>query len=54
MDEFDENVVDVTERGNDTVDENEFNLMFFVDERRDQLLVFFRSHGNATAWDINT
>lgn len=49
MDELLEQVVDATERGNETVDENEFNLMFLVEERRDQLLVFFRSQGNATA-----
>lgn len=49
MDKLLEQVVDVTESGNETVDENEFNLMFLVEERRDQLLAFFRSQGNATA-----
>lgn len=48
-DELVEQVVDATDVGNDTVDENEFNLIFLAEERRDQLLVFFRSHGNATA-----
>lgn len=48
-DELVEQAVDATDVGNDTVDENEFNLIFLAEERRDQLLVFFRSHGNATA-----